>query len=133
MVEMRLQSLKINDTGDRQYLALAEVDGDREMTIVIGYSEVQAIDRFVKDVRPPRPMTHELVSNLIEASGAKVERVDVTELRGGTFYAMIRLVRSDGTIAEVDARPSDAIAVATALKAPLFVAEDVLNEASPVP
>ncbi len=133
MVEMRLQSLKINDTGDRQYIALAEVDGDREMTIVIGYSEVQAIDRFVKEVRPPRPMTHELVSNLIEASGAKVERVDVTELRGGTFYAMIRLVRADGTIAEVDARPSDAIAVATALKAPVFVAEDVLNESSPVP
>ncbi|MDA1195488.1 MAG: bifunctional nuclease family protein [Planctomycetota bacterium] len=127
---MRLQSIKINDTGDRQYIGLAEVDGDRSLTIVIGYNEVQAIDRFVKDVRPPRPMTHELVSNLIEATGARVERVDVTELRGGTYFAMIRLLRSDGTIAEVDARPSDAIALATALKSPIFVAEDVLREAS---
>lgn len=130
MVEMRLQNLKINDTGDRQYLSLSEVDGDRELTIVIGYSEVQAIDRFVKEVRPPRPMTHDLISNLIEATGCRVERVDITELRGGTFFAMIRLERPDGTIAEVDARPSDAIALATALKAPIFVADEVLKEAS---
>ena len=132
MVEMRLQSLKINDTGDRQYIALTEVGGSRELTIVIGYSEVQAIDRFVKDVRPPRPMTHELVSNLIEASGCRVERVDITELRGGTFFAMIRLERPDGTLAEVDARPSDAIALATALKAPIYVEDEVLREASTV-
>lgn len=130
MAEMRLQSLKINDTGDRQYIALTEVGGDRELTIVIGYSEVQAIDRFVKNVRPPRPMTHELVSNLIEATGSRVERVDVTELRGGTYYAMIRLERPDGTLAEVDARPSDAIALATALKAPIYVADEVLREAA---
>ena len=132
MVEMRLQSLKINDTGDRQYIGLSEVDGARELTIVIGYSEVQAIDRFVKDVRPPRPMTHELVSNLIEATGCRVERIDITELRGGTFYAMIRLERPDGTLAEVDARPSDAIALATALKAPIYVSDDVLREATAV-
>ena len=130
MAEMRLQSLKINDTGDRQYIALTEVGGDRELTIVIGYSEVQAIDRFVKNVRPPRPMTHELVSNLIEATGSRVERVDVTELRGGTYYAMIRLERPDGTLAEVDARPSDAIALATSLKAPIYVADEVLREAA---
>lgn len=132
MVEMRLQNLKINDTGDRQYIGLSEVDGARELTIVIGYSEVQAIDRFIKDVRPPRPMTHELVSNLIEATGSRVERIDITELRGGTFYAMIRLERPDGTLAEVDARPSDAIALATALKAPIFVSDDVLREAAAV-
>ena len=129
MIEMRLQSIKINDTGDRQYIGLAEVDGSRSLTIVIGYTEVQAIDRFVKEARPPRPLTHDLIANLIEASGCKVERVDVTELRGGTFYAMIRLERPDGTIAEVDARPSDAIALATALKAPIFVAEDVVDAA----
>ena len=130
MIEMQLKSIKINDTGDRQYIGLAEVGGARALTIVIGYSEVQAIDRFVKDIRPPRPMTHDLVSNLIEASGCQVERVDVTELRGGTFYAMIRLLRPDGTVAEVDARPSDAIALATALKVPIFVDEDVLEEAA---
>ena len=130
MIEMRLESIKINDTGDRQYIGLTEVDGDQALTIVIGYNEVQAIDRFVKEVRPPRPLTHDLVSNLLEASGCTVERVEVTELRNGTFYAMIRLERPDGTIAEVDARPSDAIALATALKAPIFVDPAVIAEAA---
>ena len=129
MIPMRLQSIKINDTGDRQFIGLTEVDGSRSLTIVIGYNEVQAIDRFVKEHRPPRPLTHDLVSNLIEASGCRVERVDITELRNGTFYAMIRLERPDGSIAEVDARPSDAVALATALKAPIFVEEEVLREA----
>lgn len=132
MIEMRLKSIKINDTGDRQYIGLAEVAGSRNLTIVIGYSEVQAIDRFVKDVRPPRPLTHDLVSSLVQATGCKLDRVEVTELRGGTFYAIIRLLRPDGKTADVDARPSDAIALAAALQAPIYVAEDVLNEAMSV-
>ena len=129
MIPMRLKHIKINDTGDRQYIVLEEVDGVRNLTIVIGYGEIQAIDRFVRDVRLPRPMTHDLVPALIEATGCNVERVDVTELRDGTFFALIRLQRPDGSAAEVDARPSDAIALATAVKAPIYVAEDVLNEA----
>ena len=130
MIEMRLKSIKINDTGDRQYIGLAEVNGPRTFTIVIGYSEVQAIDRFVKEIRPPRPLTHDLVANIIESTGCSVDRVEVTELRGGTYYALIRLLRPDGTIAEVDARPSDAIALAAAVDAPIFAAEDVVTEAS---
>jgi len=129
MVEMRLKSIKINDTGDRQFIGLAEVGGARSLTIVIGYSEANAIDRFVKEIRPARPMTHDLVRNVVEATGSKVERVEVTELRGGTYYALIRLVRPDGEVAEVDSRPSDAIALAAAVGAPIFVAEDVLEEA----
>lgn len=130
MIQMRLQTIKINDTGDRQFIGLKSVDDDRTLTIVIGYQEVQAIDRFVKEKRAPRPLTHDLASNLIEASGCRVERVDITELRNGTFYAMIRLERPDGSIAEVDARPSDAVALATALQAPIFVAEEVVAEAA---
>jgi bifunctional DNase/RNase len=132
VIEMRLKSIKINDTGDRQYIGLAEVGGSRTLTIVIGYSEVQAIDRFVKDVRPPRPLTHDLVSSLVQATGCELERVEITELRGGTFYALIRLLRPDGKTADVDARPSDAIALSAALQAPIFVAEDVLDEAMSV-
>jgi bifunctional DNase/RNase len=129
MVEMRLKSIKINDTGDRQYISLVELGGSRGLTIVIGYNEVQAIDRFVKGVRPPRPLTHDLVRNLLEATGCTVERVAVTELRGGTYYALLRLKRPDGQVAEVDARPSDAIALAAAVTAPIFVAEEVLEAA----
>lgn len=129
MVEMRLKSIKVNDVGERQFISLGEVGGPRSLTIVIGHAEAQAIDRFVKDVQMPRPMTHDLARHLIEAAGCTIERVDVTELRGGTFYAMIRLQRPDVQVAEVDARPSDAIALATALGAPIFVAESVLEEA----
>jgi hypothetical protein len=132
VVEMRLKSIKINDTGDRQYISLAELEGPRTLTIVIGYSEVQAIDRFVKEERTPRPLTHDLVSNIVQATGCTVDRVEVTELRSGTFYALIRLLRPDGSVAEVDARPSDAIALAASEKARIFVAEDVLEEAMSV-
>lgn len=130
MIRMRLQTIKINDTGDRQFIGLKSVDDDRTLTIMIGYQEAKAIDRFVKEKRAQRPLTHDLASNLIEASGCRIERVDITELRGGTFYAMIRLERPDGSLAEVDARPSDAVALATALDAPIFVAEDVVASAA---
>jgi bifunctional DNase/RNase len=130
VVEMELRSLKINDTGDRQYICLGEKDGPRTLTIVIGYSEVQAIDRFVKGMQMQRPMTHDLMVALLQGAGVTVERVDVTDLREGTFFAVIRLKRSDGTVHEVDARPSDAIALAVALHRPLFVADQVLEDAS---
>ncbi|MGE0192415.1 MAG: bifunctional nuclease family protein [Planctomycetota bacterium] len=132
MVEMRLRSIKINDTGDRQYVNLAEVGGNRRLPIVIGYQEAQAIDRFVKEKTFQRPLTHDLLVAMVEATGSKVERVDITELRDGTYYAMIRLARLDGSASEIDARPSDAIALATAAKAPIFVAEAVLEESAEI-
>ena len=129
MVRMELRSIHINDTADRQYVTLAEKDGSRTLTIVIGWNEVQAIDRFVKGSPPPRPLTHELTAALLEAVGATLERVDVTELKEGTFYALLRLTRADGVTVEVDARPSDALALATALKKPVFVQEAVIEAA----
>ena len=130
MVEMELRSIKINDTGDRQYIALGEKNGERNLTIVIGYHEAQAIDRFVKGRSMQRPMTHDLLASMVEKAGAQVERVEIGDLREGTFYAEILITRQDGTVEEVDARPSDAIALATAMGKPLFVAEDVLRDAA---
>lgn len=124
---MELRSIQVNDTGDRQFVTLAEVDGKRTLTIVIGYTEVQAIDRLVKTARPPRPLTHELMVTLLEATGARLEKVSITELREGTYYALMRLARADGGTAEVDARPSDALALAVAVGAPIEVAEAVLD------
>jgi uncharacterized protein len=129
VVRMELRSIHVNDTADRQYVTLAEQDGPRTLTIVIGWNEVQAIDRFVKGARPPRPLTHDLLAALLSASGATLDRVDVTELKEGTFYAVLRLTRADGSTVDVDARPSDAIALATALAKPLFVAEAVIEAA----
>jgi bifunctional DNase/RNase len=130
VVEMELRSIKINDTGDRQYINLGEKEGDRTLTIVIGYAEAQAIDRFVKGRAMQRPMTHDLLATLVAAAGAEVEGVEVTDLRDATFFAEIRLRRLDDTLVEVDARPSDAIALATALEKPIFVAESVLQDAA---
>jgi bifunctional DNase/RNase len=126
---MELRSLHVNDTSDRQYVTLAEKDGTRTLTIVIGWNEIQAIDRVRKGQRPPRPLTHELLSSVIGASGATLDRVDVTDLKEGTFYARLRLTKSDGANVDVDARPSDALALAVALKRPIFVAEDVIENA----
>lgn len=130
MIPMSLKSVQVRDTGDRQYLELAEVDGERSLMIVIGYVEVRAIERFWNEKRTDRPLTHELISHLLGALDVKVERVMITELREGTFYALIRLVRPDGEVREVDARPSDAIAIATAMQAPIYVDESVIEEAA---
>jgi bifunctional DNase/RNase len=126
---MVLHRILISETSDQQYIYLKEKDGERTFPIVIGYYEALAIDRFVKEVPVPRPMTHDLLVHAIEATGAKVTRVDVTNLKDSTFYAVIHMQAPDGRKVEVDARPSDAIAVATALKSPIFVSEQVVEEA----
>ncbi len=130
MIEVELRRITINDTGDKQYITLGEKPGARHLTIVIGYQEAQAVDRFVKSIALPRPMTHDLAVSLVGAAGAEVERIEVTKLEEGTFYAVIRLRRLDGNIVEVDSRPSDAIALATAMEKPIFVAEEVMDEAA---
>lgn len=132
MIEVELQRITINDTGDKQYITLSERTGERQLTIVIGYNEAQAIDRFVKTVKTARPMTHDLIVALLEATGSEATRVEVVDLKEGTFYAFLHVRRPDGTEAKVDARPSDAIAIATALSKPIFIAEDVMREASSV-
>lgn len=129
MKRVSLRTIKISDTGDRQYIGLAEEGTDRILTIVIGYSEALAIQRFVNEDKPKRPLTHDLLGTVLEATHTTLERVDITELRKGTYYAMIRLGKPDGSIAEVDARPSDAIALATLLDAPIYVADDVMEAA----
>lgn len=126
MVQMEIRSLHINDTADRQFVTLAEKDGERSLTIVISWHDIQAIDRVVKKTPPARPMTHELLAGLLKATGATLERVDITDLKSGTYFAQVRLTRPDGSACSLDARPSDALALAAALEKPVFVAEEVL-------
>ncbi len=130
MIEMVLQRILISETSDQQYIFLKEKGGERTFPIVIGFPEAQAIDRFVKEEHYPRPMTHDLTLHLLEALGARIEKVEVTNLKESTFYSVVHLETSDGRHVEVDARPSDAIAYATAAKAPIFVAEQVLSESA---
>ncbi|HEY9869558.1 MAG TPA: bifunctional nuclease family protein [Candidatus Obscuribacterales bacterium] len=114
---------------------LKDEAGVRALPIWIGVAQANAILRALENVKPPRPMTHDLLLNVVEELGYEVERVEVNELTSGTFFATITLTLTDPkTKLEVkkpiDSRPSDAIALALRAKAPIFVAEAVMKEAS---
>jgi len=127
-VLMELKRIVISEVHDSQFIVLKEADGHRSFPIVIGLFEASSIDRRVKGLGSPRPLTHDLIGNLIEEMGGEVQDVLINELRDGTYYAQLR-IRRDGELIQVDARPSDAIAVAVTLKAPIYVSEEVLLEA----
>jgi hypothetical protein len=125
-VEVELSRIIINETSDQQVIVLKERHGARAFPIVIGIVEIFAIDRRLKGIQPPRPMTHDLLAGIIESLGARIERIVIDDLRNHTFYAKIHL-HIDGRTVQVDSRPSDAIALCAATKAPIFVAEHVFD------
>jgi bifunctional DNase/RNase len=126
-VEVELSRIIINETSDQQIIVLKERHGTRGFPIVIGIVEIFAIDRRLKGIKPPRPMTHDLLASVIESLGARVERVVIDDLRSHTFYAKIHL-SIDGRSVVVDSRPSDAIALCAAIEAPIYVAEHVFDK-----
>ncbi len=128
-VHMELKRIIINEVHDQHIILLHEVEGDRAFPIVIGTYEVLSIDNRVKGRQWPRPMTHDLICNLIDFLGGDLQDIYINELREHTYFAKLR-VKRDGEIIEVDCRPSDAIAVAVTAKVPIYVAEDVIDEAS---
>ncbi len=130
MVPMELSRIIISETNDEQVIVLKEIGGERAFPIVIGIWEAVAIDRNIKGKKTPRPMTHDLLENVIDGLDAKLDRVVVTELKDRTFYAHLILKRN-GKTTEVDSRPSDAIALAVQMKAPIYVEEQVLDEVLP--
>lgn len=126
-IRMELARIIITETGDQQVIVLRERDGDRTFPIVIGYNEAMAIDRRLKNIQTPRPLTHDLTANIIEALEGELERIVIHDLRDHTFYARLE-IRHRGEIVEVDSRPSDAIALGIANDVPIYVAEHVLKE-----
>jgi bifunctional DNase/RNase len=126
---MELSRIIISEISDDQVIYLKEIDGARTFPILIGLFEATSIDRRVKRIETPRPLTHDLLVNSVEALGGEFQDVVISELKNHTYYAQLR-IRMDGELVEVDARPSDAIAVAVTCDPPLpiFVAEDVLND-----
>ena len=126
-VQMELHKIIISEMQDQQIIVLQEVDGDRKFPIVIGSGEAYAIDRRLKGHVHPRPLTHDLLANVIESLGGTIERVEINNLQDHTFYARIH-IRHDGQVVKVDSRPSDAIALGVATSVPIWVAEHVLNE-----
>ncbi len=109
-VRMDLARIIIRDDDDQQIIVLAERDGERQFSIVVGLYEGWAIRRRVNGVESPRPMTHDLLANIIEDLNAELEKIVIHDLREHTFFAKL-VIRRNGSLIEVDARPSDAIAL----------------------
>jgi bifunctional DNase/RNase len=126
-VHMELRRIIISEVHEQQVIVLREVEGERSFPIVIGIFEATSIDRRVKNLPSPRPLTHDLVANVIEHLGGDIQDVIISELKEHTYYAKLR-IRHEGELIEVDSRPSDAIALAVTAKVPIYVNEDVLEE-----
>ena len=129
LVRMELTRIIISDINDQQVIYLREVEGERMFPILIGIFEAHSIDRRVRGELPPRPLTHDLLKNVISDLGAEVQDVVINNLMDHTYFAVIR-IRSNGEIIEVDSRPSDAIALSVHYDPPLpiYVDEEVLGE-----
>ena len=125
-IQVELHQIIIREMENEQIIVLKEVDGDRRLPIMIGSGEAFAIDRRLKGISPPRPLTHDLLASVIEQLGGSLERIEITRLEEGTFYATLH-VRQDGKVLQVDSRPSDAIALGVASAVPIYVAEEVME------
>jgi uncharacterized protein len=131
-VQVEVMGLSTSPASGGAYaLLLRELNGRRRLPIIIGAFEAQAIAMEIEQIKPPRPMTHDLLKQVIDTLGYSVTEVLITELREGTFYARIALDTPSND--EIDSRPSDAVALAVRYNAPIFVSEDVLAEAGFTP
>ena len=126
-VLMELHKIIISDMQDQQIIILQEVNGTRQFPIVIGNNEANAIKKRLDGNPMPRPMTHDLLANVIEELGGTLEHIEITNLQEHTFYAQLH-IRQNGRIVQVDSRPSDAIALGIASSVPIYVAQSVLDE-----
>ncbi len=135
LIKMELARIIISEINDQQVVFLSEVEGEeddkRHFPIMIGIFEATSIDRRVQGHVVPRPLTHDLLKNVIEEMGGEVQDIVITNLVEHTYYAVIR-IKHDGEVIEIDSRPSDAIAIAAHYDPPLpiFVDEEVLIAAT---
>jgi uncharacterized protein len=131
VLQMVVKGLTLDPLTNMPIVILKDVEGNRALPIWIGPNEANAIALEMERVITPRPLTHDLIRNILEGLQVKVSRVVVNDLRENTFYAVIFLA-VNGTEVAIDSRPSDAIALALRVKAPIFVAERVIREAKSI-
>jgi bifunctional DNase/RNase len=131
-IEMTIKGLMIDPITNMPIIVLRDQDGQRILPIWVGVFEANAIALQIENVETPRPMTHDLLKRVIDTLDGHVERIVVCELKENTFYAMIHVRSSRGTLLEVDARPSDAIALALRTRSKIFVEEAVIQSARSV-
>ena len=130
-VELVLNKIKIDENRNEQIIILKEKDGSRYLPVVIGISEVNAIKLKLSGIEPPRPLTHDLLLRMIESFGAHLKRIVIDRLENSTFYAKLIVSKNSGSgdELEIDARPSDSIALALRANAPIFANKSVIDEA----
>jgi len=129
-VQVEILGISTSPSSNGAYaLVLKETDGERRIPIIIGGFEAQAIALEMEGIQPPRPLTHDLVKSILEALSSSVIEASISELKDGVFFAILKLADDQ----EIDARPSDAIAVSIRYGAPIYVSEDVMKEAGFIP
>ncbi len=126
-IEVKIRGLMMDPNSGTPIIILKDVNGDSMLPIWVGAYEANAIALEIEKIAPQRPMTHDLLRNLIVEMGARVERVVITELRDNTFFAVIDLRNGEDAPIVLDARPSDAIALALRADCPIFVNEEVIH------
>ena len=129
MIALELSKIKVDETRNEQLIVFREKGGTRYLPVVIGMAEVNAIKLKLSGVVPPRPLTHDLLVKVIEVLGAKLEKVLIYKLENNTFFAKLCLITKDQESLELDARPSDSVAIALRAQAPVYAAEEVLGQA----
>lgn len=132
MIEVKIDSIRVSLMSQHRVVVLKETTSDRYLPIWIGPFEADAITIQLQGVEVQRPLTHDLIKSIIEEMGATISHVVVNELKNDTFYARI-VMDVDGNSLEIDARPSDAIALSVRVSAPLFVSDEVMELASITP
>jgi uncharacterized protein len=132
MVEVEIDSIRVSLMSQHRIVILKETDAERFLPIWIGPYEAEAITVSLQQMEVARPLTHDLLRNVLQTLGAEVLRINIIELRDDVFYARI-IVRVDGRELEIDSRPSDALALAVRVHVPVYVAESVMHEAGTEP
>ncbi|HEX9895351.1 MAG TPA: bifunctional nuclease family protein [Gemmatimonadales bacterium] len=129
MIKMSVAHLGVDRSTNSPVVILREIGGERSLPIWIGTSEANAIAMEMQGVKPQRPMTHDLLKHLLAGLGGELRRVHITDLRDDTYFAELQIVRGEQVV-QVDARPSDSIALALRCNAPIFTSETLLDRAS---
>ena len=129
LIQVEILGLSTSSSSGGAYaLVLGDSEGGRRLPIIIGAFEAQAIALELEKIQPPRPMTHDLLRDLLDQVGGEVVSIVISELRDGTFYARVKFVH-EGRELELDSRPSDAVALAVRVEVPIYVSDEVLQEA----
>lgn len=128
-IKMHIKSLMIDPVNEMPIVVLIDDEGEKILPIWVGFFEANAIALKIEDVPTPRPMTHDLIKNMIDQFGASMEKIEINKLENSTYFANLYLI-IDGKSMVIDSRPSDAIAIALRMETPIYVEESVIEAAS---